>query len=374
MVKETKISCAIWRGGTSKGVFFKRENLPGDEKIRDQILLSIMGSPDPIQIDGLGGARSSTSKVMMVSPSQRPGMDIDYTFGAVGIDKPIIDYRGNCGNLTSAVGPFAIDEGLVHPVEPITEIRMYNTNTNKVILADIPVRGGKVQVHGDYIIDGVPGTAARINLHFLDPEGAGTGSVFPTGNPIDKIDIGGEQIECSIVDVSNPVVFVRASDFGLSGAELPDETNADVALLSKFERIRSAAAEMIGFVKDRKEATRLSPQLPLIAFVAAPRRYTTVSNHAVDGGEINLLARVLSMQKVHHAYALTAAICTAAAAKLQGTIVHEVFKDRGENSVVIGHPKGVIVPLVKVDQGKVKEVVIARTARLLLKGETYVQY
>jgi len=376
---QDKIYTVIMRGGTSKGLFFKKEDIPffSNKEKRDRIILSLFGSPDPIQIDGLGGSHSVTSKMMIVEPSNRQGFDIDYTFGQVAIGKPLIDYGGNCGNLTSAIGAFAIDEGMVKAEEPITILNLFNTNTKKKIITEIPVENGKAKVEGDYAIDGVPGTGAKIVTRWLEPGGSFTGSVLPTGNLIDEINTGQETIECSIVDVSNPVVFIRAEDIGLSGEELPPQLNADNQMLAKIERIRSAVAEIIGIVKDKKIATDISPGIPKIAFVTKSKNYITSLGKKVTKEEIDLVARIMSMQKMHPAYAVTGAMCTAAAAKIKGTVVHSVVSDPNSEKIVIGHPKGVIEIGVKMDSNlerkdpRVNEVIVARTARRLMEGYAY---
>jgi len=376
---QDKIYTVIMRGGTSKGLFFKKEDMPffSDKEKRDRIILFLFGSPDPMQIDGLGGSHSVTSKIMIVEPSNRQGFDIDYTFGQVAIDKPLVDYGGNCGNLTSAIGAFAIDEGMVKAEEPITILNLYNTNTKKKIIAEIPVENGKAKVEGDYAIDGVPGSGAKIVTRWLDPGGSFTGSTLPTRNVIDEINTGQEIIRCSIVDVSNPVVFIRAEDMGLSGEELPPRLNADKQMLAKIERIRSAAAEIIGIVKDKKIATSVSPGIPKIAFVTKSKNYITSLGKAIAKEKINLVARIMSMQKMHPAYAVTGAMCTAAAAKIKGTLVQSVVSELNREEIVIGHPKGIIEIGVKMGfnlEGKdprVNEVIVARTARRLMEGYAY---
>lgn len=374
---QEKIPAVIMRGGTSKGVFLKMEDVPffSDKEKRDKIILSIFGSPDPMQIDGLGGTHSHTSKVMIVKPSSGADFDVEYTFGQVAVNKPLIDYGGNCGNLTSAVGPFAIDEGMVKAKEPFTTVNLYNTNTRKKIIAEVPVQGRKAKVEGDYAIDGVPGTGAKIITHFVDPGGTLTDSLLPTGNLVDEIDTGEEVVKCSIVDATNPLVFVKAEDLGLSGKELPNQLNADKEMLARIEKIRSAAAQITGIVDNRKKATDTSPGIPKIAFVAESKNYTSSLGREIKKEAINLTARMMSMQKMHHAYAATGAMCTAAAAKIKGTVVNEVAKIGGEE-ITIGHPKGIIKIRVKIDSSsknspKVREVVIARTARRLMEGFAY---
>ncbi len=366
------IPAVIMRGGTSKGVFLKREDLPGDRSLWDEIILRIFGSGDPMQIDGLGGSHTHTSKVMIVWRSERQGIDIEYLFGQVGIERRFIDWGGNCGNLTSAVGPFAIDEDLVRPIEPVTVVRMLNINTGKRVDAIVPVRGGETNYEGDYYIDGVPNPGSRIDLVWYDPGGSHTGKLLPTGNPVDKIRVGDKIYEVSIVDAANPAVFVRAEDLGLTGAELPGEIPGSVA--QKLEAIRSKAAELIGFVERAEEATIKSPHFPFIAIVGEKMDYKTPTGKTVKKEDYTVLARLFSMQKMHHAYPVTGAICTAAASKIPGTIVNQLSEDRGDR-VIIGHPKGVIGLVVKTSpQGesvRVDSITIGRTARRLMRGYAY---
>jgi len=373
------IPVTLMRGGTSKGVFIRREDFPDwdDPVRRDNIILALMGSPDPMQIDGLGGTHSSTSKVMVVAPSAKEGFDVEYTFAQVGIDRPIVDFRGNCGNLTSAVAPFAIAEGMIKAVEPVTRAVLWNTNTSKRIVAEIPVQDGVVVEHGDFRIDGVPGTGAPIVTHFYDPAGAATGRLFPTGRTRDILQTSRGTFEVSIIDVTNPVVFVRATDVGIRGDESPSELNANRELLELLEEIRRKAGVLAGIHPDEISAS--GSNLPVISMVAPPRDYTTVHGQKISGEQIDLLGRMVSLQKVHHAYPGTGAMCTAAAAKLPGTIVYEVARVREDEYVIIGHPKGTIHPgvEVKVREDGLPEVVrvaIVRTARRLLRGEAYIYY
>jgi len=367
-----KIPCTMMRGGTSKGVILWEKDLPRKNEARDRVILSIFGSPDPRQIDGLGGADSLTSKCAIIKPSSPEG-DVAYTIGNVSITTPVIDYSSNCGNLSAAVGVFAVDEGLVVAQEPITLIKMFNTNTQKVILAEVPVKSGKFFPEGDYSISGVPGRGSKILLDFKNTAGAVTGKILPTGKARERLNMGrGEAVEVSIVDVATPMVFVRAKDLNLKGTEVADEINSDPDLLKRIEEIRSSVAEMIGIVKDRKEATLKSPATPKIAFLAQAQK-------RIRGGEIRLVSRMMSMQKLHKAYAVTGAICTAVAAKIEGSLVYEIFGRETEKEaevVRIEHPSGAIDVEIEV-QGKgrdlkVKRAAIARTARRIMDGFVYV--
>jgi len=372
-----KILCTIMRGGTSKGVFFREKDLPSEQKIRNKIILSIFGSPDPRQIDGLGGADSLTSKCAIIRPSSREDADIDYTIGNVSITMPLVDYSSNCGNLSSAVAAFAVDEGLVSPKEPTTSVRMFNTNTQKLIIAEVPVKDGKSLGEGDYSISGVPGMGAKILLDFRNTVGSVTGKLLPTGNIKDIITLDNEnKFEVSIVDVATPMVFVRASDVGKKGTELPGEINSDAQFLEKIEKIRSYAAKIIGIVDDWKKAAISTPATPKVAFVTKPTEYEDFNKQLIKKENINFVSRIMSMQKLHKAYAITGAICTAVAAKIEGTIVNEVFESKNSKEITFAHPSGTISVEIKVEKEKEKIVLekaaIGRTARRIMDGFAYI--
>lgn len=377
---QRRIPCVIMRGGTSKGVFFRKEDLPEDLELQDQVILAAFGSPDPYgrQINGLGGATSTTSKVAIISPRPGEPNTVDYTFGQVSITAPLVDRKGNCGNISSAVGPYAIDEGMVEAQEPETTVRIYNTNTRKYILARVPVENGKAKVEGDYRIAGIPGTGARISLDFERPGGAVTGRLLPTGRVREMLPTENGPFEVSIVDAANPLVFVRAEDLGLKGGELPYQVDSDPELLARIESIRAAAAVRIGLAKDAADATRNSPAVPKIAFVSPPDDYLMTSGVKMPAGDIDLVARIMSMGKLHSAYAITGAICTAGAARLEGTIVHDMIpaERRASSGVRIGHPSGAVEVNVRLDtSGAGPEYLCAtvyRTARRLLDGFVYV--
>jgi methylitaconate Delta-isomerase len=376
-MQQLRIPCVFMRGGTSRGAYLRAEDLPSDAQARDQLILAMYGSPDVRQIDGLGGADSLTSKVAIVGPSARADADVDYTFGQVGITTSEIDYKPNCGNISSGVGPFAIRQGWVPAVEPVTQVRIYNTNTKKIIVADVPVQDGEVVVEGDCRIDGVPGSGAPILLDFLDSGGAATGKLLPTGRPQDELQVEGKRYTVSLVDAANPYVFVRASELGLEGTESAERVNGDGALLDHLEAIRGAAAERYGFVADRADALARSPNLPKIAFVAPPKDYVAAGGRQVAASEIDVLARGLSGQILHKAFAVTGAICTGAAARTPGSIVNEVFTAPPEQrSIRIGHPAGVLVVEMQVE-GRDGDLVLtraafARTARPIMDGYVYV--
>ncbi len=364
------------RGGTSRGVFFLRGDLPEDPELRDRVILKVFGGGDPYgrQVDGLGGAVSTTSKVVIVGPASVPEADVDYTFGQVSVTEPLVDYGGTCGNLTAAVGPFAIEEGLVPGTDPVTTVRIWQTNTRKRIHAHIPTRDGLPEVEGDYAIDGVPGTGARIALDFLDPGGSVTGRLLPTGLASEALEVPGVgRVTVSLVDAVNPVVFVRPRDVGLRGPEMPEEVDGDPALLERLERVRAFAAVRMGIASSPEEATRRSPGIPKLAFVSAPSSYRSTRGAVVDAGEINLVGRILSMGKLHRAFALSGAACTAVAAQMEGTVVHEVIGGApNDGRIRIGHPAGVLEVAASVvwrgGEWVSEKVTTYRTARRLMEG------
>jgi methylitaconate Delta-isomerase len=377
---QMKIRTVVMRGGTSKALFFHENHLPGDPEIRDRVILAAYGSPDlnRRQIDGMGGSVSTTSKVSIISPSKDSQYDIYYNFGQVSIDKPMIDYKGNCGNISSAVGPFAIDEGLVRAEEPVTQVRIYQVNTRKLIVAEVPVRNGIHDEEGEFAIPGVPGTGAQIRLHFVDPAGSVTQKLLPTGNAKDTIDVPGiGKVPISIVDATNPLVFVRAGDLGLQGTEIFEIDNSP-EIRQKLEAIRGRAAVMIDLARSPEDASERVQAVPKIAFVSAPQEYRNLTGKVTQKAEIDLTARIMSMGTLHKAYAGTGAICTAGAAKIEGTVVFEVLDQAAlqKNQIRLGHPGGVMVVGVEMERKgstyDYKEGVLSRTARRLMEGYVYV--
>jgi 2-methylaconitate cis-trans-isomerase PrpF len=362
-----RLRVVLMRGGTSKGVFVREGDLPAAGPDRDGLLLRLMGSPDPMQLDGLGGSHSSTSKVMAVSPSGRPRTDVEYLFAQVGTDQAHVDYRGNCGNLTTAVGAYAIDEGLVRASGPVTPVRMLNRNTGSRIIAHVPVVGGRAATSGDCVVAGVPGTGAPVITEYLDPAGAVLGALLPTGSPRDVVLAPRSgPVEVSLVDVAGPVVFARATDLGLDPLLAPVAANADADLLGRLEELRGAGAVLAGLAADRDAARSASPALPRLALVG--------DGHPDRPGDFSL--RVLSMQRVHHACPMTVLLCAAAASLLPGTVPHAAARERGNASVagatvLVAHPKGAAAATVRIDGGTVHSVSITRTARRLLAGEAY---
>ena len=374
MEKVYKLPVTLLRGGTSKGVYLLEKDLPATRKEWDGLLLRLMGSPDKKQIDGLGGSQSVTSKVAILRKSDRPDADVDYTFAQVSVDKAVVSYGGNCGNISSGVGPFAIEKKLVPALEGSTLVRIYNTNTGKVIQEEVPTANGQVLYDGDFGIAGVPGTAAPLKLKFVDPAGTLGKGLLPTGNAVDLLEVPGHgSTEVSLVDAANPLVFVKASDLGLTGTELPEAINGEPELLRLLETIRGLAAMKLGLCSTPEEAAWVTQGLPKMTLVAPPADYTTSSGEAVKGNQVDLVARMMSMQKPHPSYAMTGAMCTAAAAAVPGTLVQQVLRP-GCNlqNIRIGHPGG-ILPCGVDPEGEgpvpsIRDTFGYRTANLLLEG------
>lgn len=371
-----RIKAAIIRGGTSKGVYLMENELPNDPTERKEVILSLYGSPDTRQIDGLGGGDPLTSKVAIIKSSLRDDVDVDYTFGQVSLDKPHIDYRSNCGNISSGVGPYAIDEGIVAAIEPITIVRIYNTNTNKIIEAEVPVKNGKALTSGDCYIPGVPNPGAKIMLNFVDSGGSITGKTLPTGKVKEFIYLSnGKKIEVSIVDASTPAVFVKASDIGLTGIETPLEIESNEEYLKTLEEIRAIGAQKLGFVSEPEEAKLISQSVPKIIFVSPKQSYTT-NNREINKENIDFTARALAMGKMHKAFAVTGGICTSTAALIPGTVVHDISSYNGEGDIRIGHPTGSMTFDVEVEkvneEYEVTRSAVPRTSRRLMDGLAYV--
>ncbi len=376
------------RGGTSKGVFFVPEDLPAsaqkDVKLRDAILLRVIGSPDPYvkQIDGMGGATSSTSKVVLVSPSTRPDCDVDYLFGAVSIDTPVVDWSGNCGNLTSAVGPFAIARGLVAAPQDggVAVVRIWQANIGKKIVAHVPIAGGEVQEVGDFELDGVTFPAAEIKLEFLDPgadEDSEGGAMFPTGHMIDRVEIPGVgTIEATLINAGNPTIFIDAATVGLKGNELQDAVNSDAEFLARCEAIRSQCAVAMGLSATAEEATAKRPHTPKLAFVSKPLDYIASSGKSVAAIDIDILARIMSMGKLHHAMTGTGAVAIAVAASIPGTLVSRSLPAGSLPVVRFGHPSGTLSVGATAEkvQGAwtVTKAIMSRSARRLMDGQVFV--
>ena len=377
--KTMKLPVTIMRGGTSKGVYILETDLPADKEKWDPILLRLMGSPDKKQIDGLGGSQSVTSKVAIIKASERADADVDYTFAQVSVDKPLVSYKGNCGNISSGVGPFAIEKGLVEAKEGKTSVRIFNTNTDKIIVADVvTTKVGVVYEDEEFTIAGVPGTSAPVKLKFVKPDGTLGHGLLPTGNAVDVLDVPDYgQVEVSIVDAANPLVFVRAKDVGLDGTELPDAVDGNAKTLELLETVRGLAAVKLGLIDDYQKSAWDTPGIPKMTFVAEAADYTTAGGEAVKKGEIDLLSRMMSMQKAHPSYAMTGAMCTAAAAVIPGSIVQQVLaKNTDTQYIRIGHPGGILPCGVDYKAGDVPEIEDTfgfRTANCLMEGTANVR-
>ena len=369
-----KFPVTIMRGGTSKGVYILETDLPANHDEWEPLLLRLMGSPDKKQIDGLGGSQSVTSKVAIVKRSDRPDADVDYTFAQVSVDKPLVSYKGNCGNISSGVGPFSIEQGLVEAQDSVTSVRIFNTNTGKIIVSDVQTPGGAVAYSGDFTIAGVPGTASPIKLKFVEPAGTLGHGLLPTGNAVDTLDVPDfGEVQVSIVDAANPLVFVKAKDLGLTGKELPDELNADAAKLDLLEKVRGLAAVKLGLIADYTRSAWDTPGIPKMTFVAEADAYVTAEGKELGEDSVDLLSRMMSMQKAHPSYAMTGAMCTAAAAVIPGSIVAQVLSAGADTQFIrIGHPGGILECGVDYRENgavpTIDDTFGFRTANLLMEG------
>lgn len=381
---QIRIPAIYVRGGTSKGVFFSLKDLPTAAQqpgaVRDAILLRVLGSPDPYgkQIDGLGNASSSTSKAVILAKSSRADHDVDYLFGQVSIDQPFVDWSGNCGNLSAAVGSCAIHMGLVDaariPSNGTAVVRIWQANIGKTIVAHVPVTNGQVQETGDFELDGVTFPAAEIALEFLDPadDGDDGGAMFPTGNVVDRLDVPGiGSFDATLINAGIPTIFLNAQDIGYTGMELQDAINADAAALARFESIRAYGALKMGLIQDVSEAAKRQ-HTPKIAFVAPPASYTASSGKRIEASDVDLLVRALSMGKLHHAMMGTAAVAIGTAAAVPGTLVNVAAGGGERQSVRFGHPSGTLrvgaqAHIVQ-GQWQVTKALMSRSARILMEG------
>ena len=374
-----KIYCVIQRAGTSKGVYFHEKDLPSEPEMREKVILAVFGSPDIRQIDGLGGADPLTSKCAIIGPSEREDADVNYTMAQVGITDALIDFGGNCGNISSGVGPFAIDEGLVEAREPETLVRIYNTNTKKILKAYVATENGRSLYTGDYAIDGVPGTGSKILLDYSATGGTVTGNILPTGNAVDMVQVPGMgEIEISIVDAGNPTCFLSPEVLGFTGIEGPHDPRV-VSSLETIELIRGCVSKILGLADDAKKARIQSPTRPMIAFVSPPAEYTSFTdNTRIKADEIDFVSRLFFMQTMHKTYAGTGTVCTGVAAMIDGTIVNRVCSPRAgrEKMVRIGHPSGIISLEVEVEKGpsnyEMRLAAFGRTSRRIMEGYVYV--
>lgn len=382
---QLKIAATYMRGGTSKGVFFKLDDLPQAAQTagpaRDKLLLRVIGSPDPYgkHTDGMGGATSSTSKTVILSRSERANHDVDYLFGQVSIDKPFIDWSGNCGNLTAAVGSFAISNGLVDaariPENGTAVVRIWQANIQKTIIAHVPITNGEVQETGDFELDGVTFPAAEVQVEFMDPasdeDGEG-GSMFPTGNVVDEFEVPGlGKLHATFIDAGIPTIFVNAADIGYTGTELQGAINENADALLMFEKLRAHGAVKMGLIDSIDEAAARQ-HTPKIAFVAPPADYVSSSGKTVNASDIDVLVRAMSMGKLHHAMMGTAAVAIATAAAVPGTLVNLAAGGGDRNAVVFGHPSGTLrvgAEAKKLNgEWTVTKAIMSRSARVLMEG------
>ncbi|MXR67208.1 2-methylaconitate cis-trans isomerase PrpF [Shewanella sp. JBTF-M18] len=380
-MKQMKIPATYMRGGTSKGVFFALKDLPLNAQqpgpARDALLLRVIGSPDPYckQTDGMGGATSSTSKTVILDKSQRDDHDVDYLFGQVAIDKPFVDWSGNCGNLTAAVGAFAITQGLVDsakiPDTGTAVVKIWQTNINKTIIAHVPMVDGEVQELGDFELDGVTFPAAEVLVEFVDPAD-GEGDMFPTGNLVDKLEVPGEPVlDATFINAGIPTIFLKAEQLGYEGTELQEAINSDGAALERFETIRAHGALQMGLIQSLDDAAGRQ-HTPKVAFVAPAKAYTSSSGKQIAADEIDLHVRALSMGKLHHAMMGTAAVAIGTAASIPGTLVNQAAGGQARESVRFGHPSGTLKVGAKASEQagrwQVEKVSMSRSARVLMQG------
>ena len=385
---QLRIPATYMRGGTSKGVFFRLDDLPVAARVpgpaRDALFLRVIGSPDPYgkHTDGMGGATSSTSKCVIVAASNMPEHDVDYLYGQVSIDSAFVDWSGNCGNLSSAVGPFAIANGLVDaarvPRDGLCTVRIWQANIRKTIVAHVPMQDGEVLETGDFALDGVSFTAAEIALEFVDPSDGGDdgAAMFPTGNPVDELDVPGVGVlRATLINAGIPTIFIDADALGYTGAELQGAINDDAAALARFEAIRAAGAVRMGLIADASHAATRQ-HTPKVAFVAPARTHVTSSGRTIDAGEIDLLVRAVSMGKLHHAMMGTAAVAIGTAAAIPGTLVNIAAGGGARDAVRFGHPSGTLrvgADVIERDgQWAVTRAVMSRSARVLMDGQVRV--
>jgi 2-methylaconitate cis-trans-isomerase PrpF len=372
------IKATYYRGGTSKGVFFQKKDLPTqDEKELNKIFLKVIGSPDPNgrQLNGMGGGVSSVSKCVIISPSERDDADVDYNFIQIAVDQPIAEWNNNCGNLSGAVGPYAVQEGIIKPKEGKNKIRIYQVNTDKIIHSTFNVKDGKPEIEGDYTIAGVYGGASKVRLDYLEPGGSGTGKLLPTGNVIDEIEIDGfGKIKVSVVDAATPLIYIQAEDLGLKGTESPDELDGNVEKMEIIQKIRRKCAFMTGLSKSEHEAPMNTPR---IGIVTSPKDYISLDKSNIKGDDQDITARMFSMGKTHKAIMGTAGVNIGVAAAIEGTIPN-LIKRKGSNPLELraGNPSGVMTAGAVIEQvdGKphAKSAIMYRTFRPLMRGEVLV--
>jgi 2-methylaconitate cis-trans-isomerase PrpF len=379
MVKQRRIPAAFIRGGTSNAVVFRQEHLPADRSQWDELFMAAIGSPDPYgrQLDGMGGGLSSLSKVCVVGKSSRPDIDVDYTFAQILVKEAKVDYTTMCGNMSSAIGPFAVDEGMVPAADGEALVRIHSTNTGKTVHARFPVRDGEAVVDGDLEIPGVAGTGAPVKLEFRNPGGATTGKLLPTGNFVDELDVPGVgRIRASMIDAANACVFVNASDIGLKGNEMPDALEQDTAMMQKLAAIRLAASVAMG-IAPTLEAAKKKPSVPFIGFVSPPQDSPSLAANAITADGCDFTARMLSNGQPHRALPLTCTVCLAIAARIEGSVVHGVTRATGRDDIRIAMPSGVLTVSAHVrqleGQWHAEQGAVYRTQRRMFEGNVLVR-
>jgi len=371
------LRAAFMRGGTSKGLMFLADDLPADQAARDELFAAAMGSPDPYgrQLDGMGGGISSLSKICVIGRSSRPDADVDYTFGQVLVDEARVDYAGNCGNMSSAVGPFALIRGLVGARgDGETSLVIHNTNTGKLIKSSFAVDDGQPRFSGPFEIDGVSGSGAAIRLDFLDPGGSKTGKLLPTGLAMETMQAAGNPVRATLIDAANPCIFVDATDLGVSEPSSPDQLDGDVDLLARLESLRREACVRMGLAKSAEDAARLG-SVPRIAMVFAPRKHAVTGGRTLDEGSMDIAVRMISMGKPHRALPITGTVCLAAAMRVEGSVPHRVARHR-DGALTIAHPSGLISVDATVSSGpdgdvRIQQGTVFRTARMLFDGHVF---
>jgi 2-methylaconitate isomerase len=375
-MSQTFVRAAFYRGGSSKGVFFHRADVPQDRPALEEMLLAVLGSPDPYkrQLNGMGGGVSSLSKAAIIGPPTHPDADVDYLFAQIAVDRPVVDWGANCGNLSSVIGPFAVDEGLVSVADDEALVRIHQVNTRKIIHARFPVRDGRAVVEGDFVIAGVAGTGARIALDFLDPGGTVTSGLLPSGNVVDHVMVDGRSYAVSLVDASNPVVFVRAADCGMTGGELPDAIEANRPLMALLDAIRREGGVLMGLGAD---ATSVGLANPKISMVGTPSPFRTLDGQTLDETTHDIAVRMISMEQAHRAVTLTGAMCVGVAARIEGTLAEQALRpDHQGDEIRVGNPSGLVSVGARVlkrhDGWHAENATVFRTARRLMQGEVAV--
>ncbi|MGF1879175.1 hypothetical protein L4D77_28375 [Photobacterium frigidiphilum] len=376
----TQLPISIVRGGTSKGIFIENRYLPKDQKERNAIILRIFGSPDIRQIDGLGGADILTSKLAIIGKPSIEGVDIDYTFGQVSITEPVVDYKGNCGNISSGVAVYAIEKGYVKvaPSATLQKVKIHMVNTGRILIATVPVSQGKLVREGDYQIAGVPGSHAKIDINWADCGGETTGKLLPTSHVRDLVTCDDRDYEVSVIDAGNVTIFINAEQLGLSGIESPSEIQVKEGLMDTIEEIRGRVAEKLGLVSDYKNSIQESPYTPFFSIVSKVNNYITISGKEIQSEEIDIVSRLIFMQGIHKAHPVTGTVAFGAASTIQGTVVNDLLSDKftDDNSVNIGHPSGIIniisETITQDNELKLIKSNIGRTARIILDGIVYI--